>query len=41
MMSKKIKHEDHELKGTLISVFAIGIFIIVMWFGVYFFYLSR
>lgn len=41
-MSKKVKHEDHtELKGTLISVFSIGFFILVMWFGAYFFYLSR
>jgi hypothetical protein len=41
-MSKKVDQEDHkDLKGTLISVFTIGILIMVMWFSVYLFYFSR
>ncbi|MBM7605500.1 hypothetical protein JOC75_003523 [Metabacillus crassostreae] len=41
-MSKKYKGEDNnELKGTLISVFSIGLLILVMWFSVYFFYITR
>ncbi|WP_158638590.1 cytochrome C oxidase subunit II [Metabacillus litoralis] len=41
-MSKKFKGEDNsELKGTLISVFSIGLLILVMWFSVYFFYITR
>ncbi|MGM0875568.1 MAG: cytochrome C oxidase subunit II [Bacillota bacterium] len=41
-MSKKMEHEDNnDLKGTLISVFSIGLIIMVMWFSAYFFYLSR
>ncbi|GGI17689.1 cytochrome C oxidase subunit II [Gottfriedia solisilvae] len=35
------KEKDPQLKGTLISVFGIGIFIFLLWFGFYAFYLQR
>ncbi|WP_409270423.1 cytochrome c oxidase subunit 2A [Neobacillus sp. SCS-31] len=42
---KKVKHkvQDSEpvLKGTLISVFLLGAFLIVTWAGVYFLFLDR
>lgn len=40
MGKKKIESEPN-LKGTLISVFAVGIVIVVMWFAVYGLYVSR
>ncbi|MED4533951.1 cytochrome C oxidase subunit II [Metabacillus fastidiosus] len=33
--------KDSNLKGTLVSVFVIGIIICIMWFSAYAFYLSR
>ncbi|MBS4207023.1 cytochrome c oxidase subunit 2A [Bacillus sp. FJAT-50079] len=33
--------KEPNLKGTLISVLAVGIIIIVMWFAVYGLYVSR
>jgi Cytochrome c oxidase subunit IIa family len=42
---KKVKHkvqdEEQPLKGALISVFLLGLFIIVTWAGVYFLFLDR
>lgn len=39
---QKTEVEDSSsLKGTLISVFFLGIFIIVTWVSVYFLYLNR
>ncbi|WP_231391084.1 cytochrome C oxidase subunit II [Paenisporosarcina sp. FSL H8-0542] len=40
-MSKKNQSPELNLKGTLISVFSVGIIIIVMWFVVYFMYVAR
>jgi len=39
-MSKK-KEPEMNLKGTLVSVFVVGIIIIAMWFAVYSMYLAR
>ncbi|WP_449536679.1 cytochrome c oxidase subunit 2A [Ferdinandcohnia sp. Marseille-Q9671] len=41
--SKKIKIEDERtsLKGTLASVFLLGLFLILSWLGVYFLFLDR
>jgi len=33
--------ETHSLKGTLIAVILLGIFIIISWFGIYALFLSR
>lgn len=40
-MNKKNSHSGPNLKGTLISVFVVGIIICVMWFAVYGLYVSR
>jgi len=40
-MKKQGKENEDHLKGTLISVFGIGIFIFILWFGFYAFYLQR
>ncbi|MCR2822514.1 cytochrome C oxidase subunit II [Lederbergia panacisoli] len=40
-MAKKKHGSDVNLKGTLISVFAVGIIILVMWFAVYGLYVAR
>ncbi|MBS4178697.1 cytochrome C oxidase subunit II [Lederbergia citrea] len=40
-MSKKSHDSEPNLKGTLISVFAVGIIIVVMWFAVYGLYVAR
>ncbi|WP_043933651.1 cytochrome c oxidase subunit 2A [Bacillus sp. EB01] len=41
----KVKHKtagtDQPLKGTMVSVFLLGLFIIVSWLGVYFLFLDR
>lgn len=34
-------HEDENLKGTLVSVLILGVFMVVSWFGVYGLFLSR
>ena len=41
VMSKKQSGSEPKLKGTLVSVFAVGIIIIVMWFVVYGLYVAR
>jgi len=38
---KKKNGEANSLKGTLISVLLLGIFILISWFGVYALFLSR
>ncbi|MDP4161909.1 MAG: cytochrome c oxidase subunit 2A [Bacillota bacterium] len=39
---KKIKDEENSsLKGTLVSVLFLGIFVIVTWVSVYFLFLNR
>ncbi|MBM7660109.1 hypothetical protein JOC85_000876 [Bacillus mesophilus] len=42
-MSSKQRQSNEQpyLKGTLISVFAIGIFIFISWFSAYIFHLTR
>lgn len=40
-LSKKGQSSDINLKGTLISVFSVGVIIIAMWFVVYFMYVAR
>ncbi|MBS4202223.1 cytochrome C oxidase subunit II [Bacillus sp. FJAT-49732] len=40
-MTKKKHGSDVNLKGTLISVFTVGIIILVMWFAVYGLYVSK
>ena len=40
-MSKKNNDSGPNLKGTLISVFAVGIVIVVMWIAVYAMYVAR
>lgn len=40
-MSKKKTDSGPNLKGTLISVFAVGIIIVVMWIAVYALYVAR
>ncbi|WP_010284018.1 cytochrome c oxidase subunit 2A [Bacillus timonensis] len=37
----KIKDERTSLKGTLASVFLLGLFLILSWLGVYFLFLDR
>lgn len=38
----KNKHSaEPNLKGTLVSVFGVGIIIILMWFATYFLYVAR
>ncbi|SDL92941.1 cytochrome c oxidase subunit 2A [Bacillus sp. OK048] len=40
--NKKTAFEDSSsLKGTLMSVFFLGIFLVVTWVGVYFLFLDR
>lgn len=39
---EKVETEDRtSLKGTLFSVFFLGIFIVVSWLGVYYLFLDR
>lgn len=40
-MSNKKNNSEPDLKGTLISVFGVGIVILVMWFAVYAMYVAR
>ena len=40
-MSKKKQSGEPELKGTFISVMAVGIIIVVMWFAAYGLYVYR
>lgn len=41
-MSKKYEeHQDVNLKGTLVSVFFVGVIIIAMWVIVYMMYVAR
>ncbi|MGK7377097.1 cytochrome C oxidase subunit II [Planococcus shenhongbingii] len=40
-MSKKIQEPEADLRGTLISVFFVGIVIIAMWVAVYLMYVAR
>jgi hypothetical protein len=40
-MAKKHHHSEPNLKGTLVSVFGVGIIIIVLWFATYFLYAAR
>lgn len=40
-MKKEGRENVDDLKGTLFSVFGIGIFIFLLWFGIYGFYLHR
>ncbi|HSP21190.1 MAG TPA: cytochrome C oxidase subunit II [Planococcus sp. (in: firmicutes)] len=41
-MSKKYdEHQDVNLKGTLVSVFFVGVIIVVMWVVVYMMYVAR
>lgn len=41
-MSKKYdEHQGVNLKGTLVSVFSVGVIIIVMWVVVYMMYVAR
>ncbi|WP_075619576.1 cytochrome C oxidase subunit II [Paenisporosarcina indica] len=40
-MSQKKQSTEVNLKGTLVSVFIIGIIIIAMWFAVYGMYVAR
>ncbi len=40
-MAKNKHGAEPNLKGTLVSVFGVGIIIIVMWFATYFLYVAR
>jgi hypothetical protein len=40
-MNTKMKEQETPLKGTLVSVFLLGFFIIFSWVSVYFLYLHR
>ncbi|MFS0863327.1 cytochrome c oxidase subunit 2A [Fredinandcohnia sp. 179-A 10B2 NHS] len=42
-MKTKMKTEDERtsLKGTLASVFLLGLFLLVTWLGVYFLFMDR
>lgn len=40
-MSKKNNHADVDLRGTLISVFFVGVVIVAMWVIVYSMYVAR
>ncbi|MCJ7842725.1 cytochrome C oxidase subunit II [Lederbergia sp. NSJ-179] len=40
-MKKKNRGSEPYLKGTLISVFVVGLMICIMWFTVYGLYVSR
>ncbi|AYC28548.1 cytochrome C oxidase subunit II [Paenisporosarcina cavernae] len=40
-MAKQKKVQEENLKGTLISVFFVGLVIVVMWVAVYLMYLAR
>lgn len=35
------EHEEENLSGTLVSVFGVGVVILLMWFGAYGLYLAR
>lgn len=35
------QHEEHNLKGTLISVLLLGLFIIIAWFSVFYIFIDR
>ncbi|WP_328701090.1 cytochrome c oxidase subunit 2A [Aquibacillus kalidii] len=39
--SSKKKQEEHDLKGTLISVLGIGAFIVISWFIVFALFVAR
>ncbi|HEY4551617.1 MAG TPA: cytochrome C oxidase subunit II [Bacillaceae bacterium] len=40
-MGKQKSGSEPNLKGTLLSVFGVGLVIVVMWFSVYGLYVSR
>ncbi|WP_084781946.1 cytochrome C oxidase subunit II [Bacillus niameyensis] len=40
-MSKRNRSSEPYLKGTLISVFIVGLIICIMWFSIYGLYVSR
>ena len=40
-MSRENREPEANLKGTLISVFIVGLIIIVMWIAVYLLYVAR
>ncbi|MDN7228389.1 cytochrome C oxidase subunit II [Planococcus sp. N064] len=40
-MSKKSEEHEVDLRGTLISVFFVGIVIVAMWVAVYLMYVAR
>ena len=40
-MSKRNEHDGLDLRGTLVSVMAVGVIIIVMWVVVYMMYVAR
>lgn len=40
-MSKKNEHDGLDLRGTFVSVMAVGVIIIVMWIVVYMMYVAR
>jgi hypothetical protein len=40
-MNKKIQKQETDLRGTLVSVFFVGIVIIAMWVAVYLMYAAR
>jgi len=40
-LSRKKQTAEVSLKGTLVSVFIVGIIIIAMWFAVYAMYVAR
>ncbi|MFS8631073.1 MAG: cytochrome c oxidase subunit 2A [Bacillales bacterium] len=35
------QHEEHDLKGTFVSVMILGAFLLVSWLGVWSLYLAR
>lgn len=41
MDKKQPDHHDVNLKGTLVSVFIVGIIIVAMWVAVYLMYVAR
>lgn len=40
-MSQENREPEPNLKGTLVSVFIVGVIIIVMWVAVYLLYVAR
>lgn len=40
-MSQEKREPEANLKGTLVSVFIVGLIIIVMWIAVYLLYVAR